>query len=147
MKYAIDAHYRDVIQAIISICNDEYEAWGNEGEFGDCEYEEVDDYYSGSFSDSKPLNSSANRYFRFEDIIFKIDKTQPAFGSTIVAEIDTSDAKWCLGESKDIEWIMEKICKVLNDKHYYGPFEYYTDHTDDFYALQEKYEIYISPNI
>lgn len=146
MKYAIDAHYRDVIRAILSICNDEFAQWENEGEYGDCKYQEIDEY-GKTYGNILSLYSSANRYFNFEETIFKINKNQSPFTVSIVEEIDFSDAQWNFGESKDITWIMDRICQVLNRDCYYGPFEYYTDQTDDFYTLQEKYEIYIPPTL
>lgn len=148
MKYAIDAHYRDVLQAILSICNDEFNKWNDEWEeVCDFKYEEVDEYYKKNWTDQQPLYSSTNRYFRFEDTVFKINKNQSPFTITIIEELDNLDVSWNLGEFKDIRWIMDRICKTLDMNYQYNRMEYYTDHTDEFYALQEKYEIYIPPNI
>ena len=148
MKYAIDAHYRDVISAILSICNEEFEKWDDEWE-EDCDfkYEEVDEYYKNNWNDLQPLYSSTSRYFRFEDTVFKLNKNQPAFTITIIEELDNLDAQWNLGDVKDIRWVMDRICQTLDRNYQYSMIEYYSDHTDDFYALQEKYEIYIPPTL
>lgn len=144
MKYAIDAHYRDVISAILSICNDEFNKWNDEWEdVGDFRYEEVDEYYKKNWNDLQPLYSSANRYFRFEGTVFKINKNQPAFTITIIEELDNLDAQWNLGKVKDIRWIMDRICHGLDRNIQYNRTEHHSDHTDEFYAIQEKYEIYI----
>lgn len=150
MKYAIDAHYGDVINAITSICESGYQEWESEGSYGECKYEEIEEYPK-SWGEMGNLCSSVNRYFNFEGFIFKINKTQPLFGCTVIEELDFLDAQWHLGESKDITWIMDRVCQVLNKVHAHrsvlGSFEYFTNHTDDFYALQEKYEIYIPPHL
>ena len=148
MKYIIDAHYRDVLRAIIEICNEEFEKWEDDEFCCDCDkYEEVDEYYKKNWNDPQYLHSSANRYFRFEGTVFKINKNQPPFTITIIEELDNLDAPWNLGEVKDIRWIMDRICHTLDRNIQYNRTEHHSDHTDEFYYLQEKYQIYIPPTL
>ena len=105
----------------------------------DISYDDVMNVIENMINDNrfKWDTSSKYDYFMFDTVAFKVDKHQLFLGCTVIEEVD------CLDELSvrisDIEFIIKMICAEFWPRIV----EYYDSNTDDFNALQDKYQEWI----
>jgi hypothetical protein len=130
MKYVIDSFVDDVINVI------EWQSIDNDS------MDEVTEYQHPVLMEGfiKPLSSSKYHYYKREETIFKVLKDSP-FGCTVLEPLDFCDAPYCLGEMKDISFIVEDIQKWLS---YNGKqVDVFSEFEDEFEEIQERYTNFI----